>query len=411
MRERGVRSTPVLAGLVVLLVSAMLVPAGILDADGIADTGLYRQYGEQIAGGDLPYRDFFMEFPPGAVPALVVPALVSDHDHYVLSFKLLQALLLAVAVVASSLTVRALGGSRVRQAAAGSLVGLTPLLLGPISLNAFDAWPAALAAVGMLLLVRRRPAAGGAALGLGTVAKLYPALLAPVVAVALGRSGGGVRTMRRAIAGWLVAGAAVTLPFLLLAPGGLGFSLRTQLTRGLQIESLGGSLLLSLDALGLRDAQVVTATPHSFDIAGGAADAVGVVSTLLQLGAILLPAWLLLRGRRQPRAEHLVLAAAAATAGLLATNKVFSPQYLVWLLPAVALVRPGVAWALAAGAALLTRVWFPSRFADLTAGGDVVLVVAARNLIVVALAVVLVLRLAAECRPADDQQGDQQAVP
>ena len=96
MRERGVRSTPVLAGLVVLLVSAMLVPAGILDADGIADTGLYRQYGEQIAGGDVPYRDFFMEFPPGAVPALVVPALVSDHDHYVLAFKLLQALLLAM---------------------------------------------------------------------------------------------------------------------------------------------------------------------------------------------------------------------------------------------------------------------------------------------------------------------------
>lgn len=409
MRERGVRSSPLLAGLAVLAIAAAIVPHGILEAGGIADTGLYGQYGEQIAGGDVPYRDLFLEFPPGALPALVVPALVSDHAHYVLAFKLLQLLLLGVATAAVVLTVRALDGSVGRQTAAGVLVGLTPLLLGPIALNAFDAWPAALVSCGMLLLVRSRTVPGGILLGLGTAAKLYPALLAPTLLVAVHRRRGAREGVRLAY-GWIVAAALVALPFVALAAGGLGFSLRTQLTRGLQIEGLGGSLLLAADALGLHPVRVRTASPHSFDVAGGLADAVGALSTVLQLAAVCLPAWLLWRRRRIPGREELVLAAAAATAGLIAFNKVFSPQYVVWLLPAVALVRPWSAWLLAAAAALLTRIWFPSRFADLTDGGPIALVVVARDLVVVALYALLVHRLATQTSPQHGEEDDEERV-
>ncbi len=39
---------------------------------------LYRTYGERVADGLVPYRDFPFEYPPGALPALVLPALVTD---------------------------------------------------------------------------------------------------------------------------------------------------------------------------------------------------------------------------------------------------------------------------------------------------------------------------------------------
>ena len=39
---------------------------------GISDTPVYERYGERIADGDLPYRDFSLEYPPGALPAFAV---------------------------------------------------------------------------------------------------------------------------------------------------------------------------------------------------------------------------------------------------------------------------------------------------------------------------------------------------
>ena len=47
----------------------------------ISDTPVYRTYGERIASGDTPYRDFRVEYPPGALVPFVVPALVSSSPH------------------------------------------------------------------------------------------------------------------------------------------------------------------------------------------------------------------------------------------------------------------------------------------------------------------------------------------
>ena len=42
-----------------------------LSGDAVTDIPLYRTYGERIADGLVPYRDFGFEYPPGALPALV----------------------------------------------------------------------------------------------------------------------------------------------------------------------------------------------------------------------------------------------------------------------------------------------------------------------------------------------------
>ena len=70
-------------------------------------------------------------------------------------------------------------------------------------------------------------------------------------------------------------------------------------------------------------------------------------------------------GRR--RAQRLLRYAAACVCAFVAFDKVLSPQYLLWLIPLVPLVR-GTRGAAATGlltaACVLTQVWFPQRYFD-----------------------------------------------
>ena len=108
------------------------------------------------------------------------------------------------------------------------------------------------------------------------------------------------------------------------------------------------------------------------------------------------------RGRS---ARHLVLCGFAALLAFVTLGKVFSPQYVIWLAPFAALAwvwgRRAVAL-LVAAAIVLTHVEFPSRYFDLiNVQTEVVVIVAARNaLLLVALAVLAVglARFAARSR-------------
>jgi len=76
---------------------------------------------------------------------------------------------------------------------------------------------------------------------------------------------------------------------------------------------------------------------------------------------------------------------------------VLSPQFLIWLVPLVPLVagRVGVAAAAFLGAALVTtHLWFPRGYWDMVALEWEGWLVLARNLVLVALAIVLVVATA-----------------
>ena len=186
--------------------------------------------------------------------------------------------------------------------------------------------------------------------------------------------------------------------FALLAPSGLGFSLWIQARRGLQVESLGASLLLAADQLGLYDPEIVDGRPGSRDLAGAFPDVVAAASTLLQLLA--LAAVVLIAARTRLTPDVLVLVAAALLAGTVAFGKVLSPQFLVWLVPFVPLVAgvTGVAAAALLGAAmLLTQLWVSDGVTPFDLDADV-WVVLLRNLLLVALYAALVARLRGRLR-------------
>lgn len=365
---------------------------GLFRAARFRDVHLYGGFAHSVFDGRLPYRDFFMEYPPGAL-AVFLPPQAFGTSHYNAAFKVLMTLCGAATIVVLTLLLLRFGAARVRLWTALLLFAVSPVALGPISLNTYDAWPALLTVVALALLVAASPVAAFAVLGLAFAAKAYPVVLVPPALAYTWRTAG-----RRAALWSLAAFAAVAgiliFPFLALSPHGLAESFRAQAARALQVESLGGALLGVADRVGWYGAHVVHHTGHaiSYDLAGTLPRVVAGFSSFLQLLAVLLVAWLYGRGRDDP--QRLAAAFAAAVAGFLAFTRFFSPQYLVWLVPLVVLLQP-LEWGLTAAALVLAQVWF-FHYRDVFALGGYIWLVALRDLLVVALFAVLCRRTVEE---------------
>jgi uncharacterized membrane protein len=353
---------------------------GVFRAARFRDVHLYQGFAESVFEGRVPYRDFFMEYPPGALAVFLPPAAFGDH--YNGAFKALMVLCGAATIVLVALLLARFGASSGRIWAGVFLFALSPVALGPISLNTYDAWPALLTVAALALLVSGSAVAAFVLLGVAFAAKVYPVVLLPPALIFVWRTAGRTLALR-ALGGFAVASALIVVPFLALAPHGLAESFRAQAARGLQVESLGGALLAVADRVGLYSATVVHRTGRaiSYELTGSLPDVVAVLSSVAQVLAVLLVTWLYLRNRPEPL--RLAVSFAAAIAGFLAFSRFFSPQYLVWLLPFVVFLGP-VAWLLIAAAAVLAQIWF-FHYADVFALGDYIWLVAARDLLVVAL--------------------------
>ena len=358
---------------------------------------LYQGFAEAVFDGRVPYRDFFMEYPPGSLAVFLPPAAFGS-SHYNAAFKCLMALCgVATLLLVASLLVR-LGVSTARLWAAILLFALSPLALGPISLNTYDAWPALLTLAALALLLAGRDMAAFALLGAAFAAKVYPVVVVPPAVIFVWRMRGR-RLALRGLAGFAAVAALFVVPFLVLAPHGLTESFRAQAARSLQVESLGGSFLAVADRLGLYSATVVHRTGHaiSYDLVGSLPETLAVLSSIAQALAVLAVAWLYLRGCDDPR--RLAVAFTAAIAGFLALTRFFSPQYLVWLVPFVLLLEPA-AWLLAVAALVLAQIWF-FHYSDVFALGGYVWLVLIRDLLVLALFLLALHRLR---RPAPEDE-------
>ena len=342
----------------------------------------------------MPYRDFFLEYPPGALPVFALPAL-APAGCYNFLFKALMALCGLAAIFFLVLVLRSLGASRQRLYGAALLVALAPIALGPISLNTYDAWPALLTVAALAALLRAREILAFALLGFAVTAKVYPLVLVAVAALFVWRAAGG-RRLARALGVFALAVTVVVGPFALASPDGLASSFEAQAARALQIESLGSAVLLAADRLGLYSTRVVEGSTAavSRDLDGSLPDALALATSAVQ-GLAVAAVWLLFaRGANAP--QRVAIAFGASVAGFLAFTRFFSPQYLVWLVPLVPLL-PGkggvVACAVLAAAMVLAQLWF-FHYSEVFGVEPVVWLVLARDLLVVTLYGVLLAVLA-----------------
>ncbi|MGW0608488.1 glycosyltransferase 87 family protein [Streptomyces sp. NPDC002644] len=297
---------------------------------------LYTRWRDILDQGAYPAGDPLWQYPPGAGAALLLPGLLMPRLPYPWAFTALT--LAADAAITAALAAAGLnraGRARDRSPRGALLwTGGLPLLLH-LPLARFDVQVTALA-VGALLVTARLPRLGGALAAFGALAKAWPVL------VLIGTGPG--RTTRRA---WTSAAlTAVTLLALLasLFTGVLSF-LRQQGERGVQIESLGGTLLSLATRAGWPGQ--VSYRYGAMELVGPGVGAVAAAALALTAAAFALIAlWRLRAVRAALRHGHwpAVLpydAALAAVLLLTVTSRVISPQYMVWLLglAAVCLTR------------------------------------------------------------------------
>src|SRR5205085_6746580 len=130
--QRAVALTAV--ALALFIGSWIALHYGWLARGEITDTPVYENYGDAMLRGKVPYRDFAVEYPPGALPVFVQPARGNegDSDGYKHSFDVLMAACGGALVVALSFALTALGVSGVRKLGALAVAAIAPLLVGSV---------------------------------------------------------------------------------------------------------------------------------------------------------------------------------------------------------------------------------------------------------------------------------------
>lgn len=206
-----------------------------------------------------------------------------------------------------------------------ALVGASPIVIFQIFTN-FDALATAFAAGALLAWARRRPALAGVLIGLGVAAKLYPLLLLiplALLAIRTGRMREVTRTAVAAVVAWL----AVNLPIMVLFPRGWSEFFRLNTRRGDDMDSIY-NVVKSFTGwqgfdpnLGFWEPPVVL----------NAMTAGLFAACLIGIGYIVLTA------DRRPRVAQVAFLVVAA---FLLTNKVWSPQFSLWLVPLAVLALP-----------------------------------------------------------------------
>jgi len=222
---------------------------------------------------------------------------------------------LALAWLATIWATAGLAGRRVWDAA---LVAASPVVIFQIFTN-FDALATAFAAGGLLAWARRKPVLAGVLIGLGVAAKLYPVLflgLLLVLGIRVGRLGELARTAVAVVATWLL----VNLPVMLLFPRGWSEFFRLNTRRGDDMDSLYNVVKSFTGWRGFDPALGFWQPPMVLN-------AVSAGLFVLCCAAI---AYITFTAPQRPRVVQLAFLVVAA---FLLTNKVWSPQFSLWLVP------------------------------------------------------------------------------
>lgn len=313
------------AATVVLAVAAVLAGLAWKSAQVTTLAGQYLWWGysdvpplfhaERLDVGAVPYLDHPVEYP---VLTGLQMWLAGGPAHDGRSFLWWTApLLVTAAAVTAWLLARELGWRRALAFAAA------PPLLVSGAVN-WDLPSIALATAGIVAHRRGRDGWAGAWLGLGTAAKLWPGLVLLLVvpaAWALRGRRAGTTTAGAALGAW----AAVNLPVLVVAPEGWW-----------RFVELSRERVLDWDPLLAVATRQLDWQP--------AVGTVNLLSAVLVVVGVVAVVAVTVR-RVAPARWH--LAALPLVAWFLLANKVWSPQFSLWLLPLFALAFPGWRWWLA----------------------------------------------------------------
>ncbi|WP_287902743.1 glycosyltransferase 87 family protein [Arthrobacter sp.] len=363
--------------------------------EAFSDTFIYRDwvaagFNDQLISGPSPWVYPILALPPMAIAYAFGPAL----------FFFLWVLMITVLNGVALGMLTDWGRNPKTMTAAWWWLSFV-FLMGWLGFARVDGFTAPIVLIALIHGVRR-PFVASVILAVGTWMKVWPAaVMLALFAV--------VKNRVRVILGGVVvtagvAGAAAALGVL---PRLLNF-LTQQGDRGMQLEATFTTPWLWLSVLGIGDSHMYMNTDiNSMQVDGpGTTVMSALMQPLLVLAALVVTGlvfWALHQGKQRggiDRTELLLAGALALTTAFIVFNKVGSPQFMVWLAPAVALglIHDFKAWRTPAVMLILiaitTFLIYPLFYDALSHNNPLMaLVLTVRNLLLVGLLVISVHRL------------------
>jgi hypothetical protein len=330
-----------------------------------------RRFHEIAHTPGVVYRDHAVEYPPLTVAFIEVVAAPSRLSTG-------ARLLVVIQLLADFGVAAALAWGWHPHAAIAWLMLLVPFLWDGWVFARVDMLVAAVTVAGLAAARRHAERFGGVLIGLGVLAKLYPALLVPGLIV---------NRRRRAVGATVVTSVLGAIVWFVI--GGIdGF--RQVLTfrgaKGWQVESTIGA--------------VVLAFTHGPANAESGALRVGTepgwAKALLLIALVAVLAWVWMRQRRSDPERAEVHGAIVTIGALMLLSPLFSPQYLVWILPFIAIIWADQIITALAAFAVCATAWTAHRYDYMgRRSGELLWIVNLRNAALIGVVAVSAARLSA----------------
>lgn len=277
----------------------------------LPDVRLYSTWTILLADRQFPVGDAYWQYPPGAGVLFALSRFAGPDPVFgfvVLAFLADLALLLLLINAG-----RTQAGERRFSGAWAWVIG--GLAVGPVLVARFDIFPTVFAVAAVLFATK--PVRSGVMAAIGALLKVWPILMLAVVSR---------RQLPKAALAALATGLVGVLAINAWASGGISF-LGEQSERGLQIESVGALPYMIAGALGFEQNVVLRYGAYEFVMSG--VGLIGLAITVIGLLLFATIAVLRLTGRLEQVPPGDIALALILIA--VATSRVFSPQYDIWI--------------------------------------------------------------------------------
>jgi hypothetical protein len=299
-------------------------------------TGIYFDYAGKVLNGQLPYRDFSLEYPPFSLVFFILPRLFTvNYQIYAGIYQLEVLIGSLIGLYIFYRIARRLG------MAPWKLLGpytLCILAMGPIVAQQFDLFPAIMMLLALYFFWIGRHKTSWVMLGLGAMTKVFPVVIVPIFWVYYLRNHQFQRVWSGIVA-FVVPCLILTIPLMVISFNSLWNLINYHAQRGIQIESIYGAFILLANQLGWT-AEKLVFNFGSWHLSGQLPDTLARLSTYFGVLLLLIAYWFIFRQIKPGKSQFSRLGAyALLVVGItLTTSKLLSPQYLIWLIPLAPLV-------------------------------------------------------------------------
>lgn len=343
------------------------------------DIARFFNYSSRIVEGQLPYQDFAVEYPPLTLVFFTLPRLVAPSlgiYQYAFAVEILLFDLLGLFLI-SALS-RRLG---LHLTGTLGIYTLALLAIGPILIYRYDLIPAIMVLLALYTFSQGKHKTSWAILAVGVMTKIYPAVIALIFLIHQFCH----RRYRHIISGaaaFVIATAIIVILGLLLSPDGFLDSFRYQAQRGIHADSTYSSFLLLGHTLGLTQVRLgfIGLIPLSLDIVSPITDMLARISPLIMILAVAIVYWFFYKSQSERAVAPKTLSpitkpdatiihySLLAILAFIITNKVFSPQFIIWLYPLIPLVAGRwrrTSWLMFIMIGLMTYFIYPTAYGGL----------------------------------------------